>query len=230
MTARGPLAAVLAIGLVAAEARPAAAGDAARPDPAALAPTHIRVLVVDLVAMDPLLLDMMAQEAATLLAPANLELDWKRVPASTTSRRGETRVVLLAERARGGLADRIVLGASHAGRESTVWVFCPTVMREVGVGAGAYPALPAVARRRIGSVFGRIVTHELVHIMLPGRPHTRRGLMASEATRAWLLRRQVHLDAATLAALRRGAAGGRPGSGQPRDEDRRLLSRRGDAL
>jgi hypothetical protein len=49
---------------------------------------------------------------------------------------------------------------------------------------------------------GRVLAHELAHLLAPGRPHSEEGLMARAVDRAVLGRAAEPLDAACLKAIR----------------------------
>jgi len=59
-----------------------------------------------------------------------------------------------------------------------------------------------VQRRDFGVALGRVVVHELVHVLIPAQPHVREGLMAAKLSGAQLRGPTPPIAPATAQALR----------------------------
>ncbi|HXV62062.1 MAG TPA: hypothetical protein VEK15_15290 [Vicinamibacteria bacterium] len=93
------------------------------------------------------------------------------------------------------------VGARSSGY--TIFLFHPSVRRALGhQSARSTPRQLAELSRAIG----RIVAHELVHVLVPERGHTPSGLMSRRLTRKHLTGKSLNLDAASrrLAMSRAG--------------------------
>lgn len=96
------------------------------------------------------------------------------------------------------------MGGAPPGREvgvcEAVYVFHPVVLRALRAGRRR----PEPTRVHVGRAIGRVIVHELVHRLAPGRPHADHGLMADALRRPELTGPGVDLDPASAGALRRG--------------------------
>ena len=54
---------------------------------------------------------------------------------------------------------------------------------------------------QLGQAVGRVVAHEVIHLIAPGRPHAAEGLMCESLTRLDLIRRHIYIDAETVEAI-----------------------------
>lgn len=57
------------------------------------------------------------------------------------------------------------------------------------------------ALNQLGQALGRVVAHEVIHVISPGRPHAEEGLMCGSLTRLDLIRRHILLDSESAAAI-----------------------------
>lgn len=85
------------------------------------------------------------------------------------------------------------------GKQGAIYLFVPNFERILGA------SLEDCAQRRHGVVaeraLGRILAHELVHLMLPGTGHSDSGLMASRLDRRFLTRTQMVMDPESMFRL-----------------------------
>lgn len=88
----------------------------------------------------------------------------------------------------------------------TVFVFFPAVLRTIG--AFTVPKTPR-GLASLSRAMGRVVAHEIVHVLAPERGHAPAGLMAERLTRKLLLRGELWLDG-TSSRLVRVALSRRP--------------------
>jgi hypothetical protein len=58
------------------------------------------------------------------------------------------------------------------------------------------------ALNQLGQALGRVVAHEVVHLIAPGRPHAAEGLMCGSLTRLDLTRRHIQMDSESVEAIR----------------------------
>jgi hypothetical protein len=104
---------------------------------------------------------------------------------------------------------------------SAVFVFYHRVARVLGFPPGRDGMMAPSDRKRLAKALGRVVVHELVHRIVPQRPHADSGLMRGDLGRSFLLRRSLELDepskAAVLSVLLPSANGEEPG---PRSSSR----------
>jgi hypothetical protein len=85
---------------------------------------------------------------------------------------------------------------------SPVFIFYPAIEQMLGeqrnVGRMVGPFSPPAKWNR---GLARIITHEILHILLPDRPHDSKGLFAPNFTRKTLLSQEMELDPETRAVL-----------------------------
>jgi hypothetical protein len=123
-----------------------------------------------------------------------------------TRERGRIQVVLVkTEPADWGLpADALGAVMSRSRTERQIYVFFPAVARILGY-------RPDVLRRRwprareerdMSRAFARVIYHEVVHAVLPSRPHADDGLTGRKLDRAALLASRVDVDRLVAEELR----------------------------
>jgi hypothetical protein len=126
-------------------------------------------------------------EAAALLARVGANVSWRRGTAGQVSDRDEIWVILVD----GGPkqpAGALVLGATRARRTDSrvLWVRVPNVVAAVGAShSRPVRQLPPEDLRMVGVALGRVIAHEVVHVLAPTLPHGS-GLMSESLTRAQL--------------------------------------------
>jgi hypothetical protein len=57
------------------------------------------------------------------------------------------------------------------------------------------------ALNQLGQALGRVVAHEVIHLIAPGRPHAAEGLMCGSLTRLDLIRRHIDIDSESVEAI-----------------------------
>jgi hypothetical protein len=116
-------------------------------------------------------------------------------------------VMLAADRSRGGLpAEAMGAVSRDPSTPPVVWVLLPNVRRTLGGSPEQWPSMPGVLLAR---AVGRIVAHELIHLIAPDLPHAGSGLMHASLGRAQLLQGEVAIDPALGPTVRRRLATGR---------------------
>jgi len=100
---------------------------------------------------------------------------------------------------------RVLAATAHRHGPRTVWIDWPGMLWLAGFTEDSFPPARPLDKRRVGLALGRVLAHELIHALLPDRPHADAGLM-SEAMRQPLLA-PVTVDEGFRAALHRLAPG-----------------------
>jgi hypothetical protein len=154
--------------------------------PAAPDPPLVRLALVDLYGLPP---DGAARAAAEVAAVldrlgARTEVRWREASGPDDPR---DLVVVVMPGDPGRRLKRTVMGAVQRDAPTRVlWVFPMTIARVLGLspeaGASRTPEERAVFER----AFGRVVVHEVVHIVCPWRAHDASGLMAAHVSQATL--------------------------------------------
>ncbi len=139
------------------------------------------------------------RSVAAALADTGLAPRWDEVApgAERPWSDGEVRVILLDSRpARGS---ELVLGSvlREPARTPALWVYVGGVKRVLD---GAEPG--ASNRLQLSIAVGRIVAHEVAHLVAPQQPHAGEGLMGRKVDRRVLLQADAALDADCRAAIR----------------------------
>ena len=126
------------------------------------------------------------KEAADLLARLGANVSWRNGAPGEVTRSGEVWVILVDSGPQQP-SGTLVLGATRARRESSrvLWVRVPNVAAAVGAPSRPVRLLPPEGLRAVGVALGRVVAHEVVHVLAPSLPHSS-GLMAGSLTRGQL--------------------------------------------
>ena len=104
---------------------------------------------------------------------------------------------------------------SLGGLVPTVWVYVPSVTHALDLELDAV-ATSLEAQRLVGVALGRVLAHEVVHLLAPDVEHADTGVMRSRLHAFYLTRGRPALEADCASALAAGArawlaAGGSPG-------------------
>lgn len=93
----------------------------------------------------------------------------------------------------------VVIG--HRAPREHVFVFLPSVLRTLDYQQRADCLRPPKQRANLAKALGRVIVHELVHAIVPGRPHDISGLFSSRLTRASLRRRRLTMNVETASVF-----------------------------
>lgn len=179
------------------------------PAPAAADPLSPRLVWVDPTGAAVGIDGAAREEAASLLRKMGISVSWRRASPGEPAQGGEVRVILL-DRGGVGASGMPILGATPTRVEAApfVWVHVPNVRAVMGIrpqGPLATVELPAL--RALGMALGRVVAHEVVHVLAPSVPHGTGGLMSEALTRRELFATRLPMDPevgqAVRAALRK---------------------------
>jgi hypothetical protein len=180
-------------------------------------PARLRAAEIDFASLAPLTRSVMQHELALVLAPASLAPSWRRAPPEAETDPDEIRVVLL--RSGGAGTDRGALGsAARRGLAPTIWVYVPNVAGALDLDLDGV-ATSLEAQRLMGVALGRVLAHEVVHVLAPEVGHARTGMMRSRLNSSHLASGRPALEGDCAAALAKGArawlaAGGRRRAGE----------------
>lgn len=199
------------------------AGQAPRPAPLPLASAaslpepapRIDLALFDGVQLSEKMLSRVRREVDAVFAAVGVRMGWLERPSGRqhTNPHPEIRVILLnSAPATWGLGER-VMGAVLGQRlpRATVYVFYPSVLRTLR----RYRHHPGPRRgsSRLGSespnvatALARVLAHEVVHVLAPGRSHATSGLMQQRLDERDLLADDVVIDAGFANAFRKGLA------------------------
>jgi hypothetical protein len=148
-------------------------------EPVPPAPARLRAAEIDFASLAPLTRTVMQHELGVVLAPAALALSWRRSRPGGETDSDELRVVLL--RSTGVGADRGALGSTaRQGLVPTIWVYVPNVALTLGLDPEAV-VTSLDAQRLVGIALGRVVAHEVVHVLAPEVRHGGTSVMRPAA-------------------------------------------------
>ena len=145
-------------------------------------------------------------EVRGLLRKMNVTSTWRIGEPREVGRAGEVSVILL-DRPAVAASGEPILGATPPHFEGTpfVWIHVPNVRGAVGLRDDRPPA-DIHAVRALGLALGRVIAHELVHVMAPSEPHGR-GLMSEMLTRLQLTAAGLDVEPGVGMAVRAGLRG-----------------------
>jgi len=170
----------------------------------ALAAVALTLVLTDVQAL-PLDRPTLEGAVSAALADSGLELSWDATPPGAERRldSGEARVILLDRHPRRG--KELVLGSvlRQQSRNVALWVYVGDVRRVLDGGA------PGRSNRlQLSIAVGRVIAHEVAHLVAPEQPHAGQGLMSRMVDRGVLLQAEAPLDADCRAAMRSALAMG----------------------
>ena len=147
-------------------------------------------------------------EVRALLRKMDVSASWRIGEPGEAARPGEVGIILL-NRAAAGASGQPILGATppHFDAAPFVWIHVPNVRAAVGLRAdGPLEVLDMNAVRAFGVALGRVIAHELVHVMAPFAPHGK-GLMSETLSSFQLTAARLDVEPAVGAAVRAALRG-----------------------
>lgn len=166
---------------------------------------ELRAVGIDLARLAPLTVATLRQEVGLVLAPAGLTCAGRSAEPGAETSLGELRVIFL--RSTGLGADR---GGTALGRTAlgipvpATWIYVPNVALALGLDPDAVRG-SFEAQRRVGIALGRVVAHELVHVLAPEREHAQAGVMRRTLGAFHLASGRAALEEGYSEALAKGA-------------------------
>ena len=164
----------------------------------------LRAAFVDMAGLRRLTFQTLEHELQSMLEPAQVKLQGRRIDAAAESDRNELRIVFLDSSGLGADVGRFVLGStSLAAPVPTIWVYYPNVIRALGFDFESVSSSIS-EQRSLGLALGRVLTHEIVHAVAPEVPHSPSGLMAVRWSTSKLGFRPIRLEQPLAEAIRSG--------------------------
>jgi hypothetical protein len=169
-------------------------------------PVETRLQWVDVIGLAPFAYTAMAAEAGDILAEHGVCADIARASPRSVRTSAEIGVILLRTMGGSGVGRR-VLGAtkSRDARNASVWVYFDEVASAVGLGGRPTETWSGRERATFARALGRVAAHEVIHVLLPQRPHDETGLMASSFGPRQLSASALSAHPGILADVRRRA-------------------------
>jgi hypothetical protein len=148
----------------------------------------------------------MAADVDSLLGKVGVDVAWTRAGPSMSVTADTFRVILLGSEGPRPWGKHPVMGSVMPGPSPppTVWIDLPNVLSALGLQKGASQTF--FEKRDIGRALARVIVHELVHVVLPARPHSRSGLLAAQLGRDVLLWPGTEIEPALAAPFLAGLA------------------------
>jgi hypothetical protein len=143
-------------------------------------------------------------ECRSVLEEAGLDVEWRRGSSGEAARPGEVLVLVVDRFMVDPHAHRTIMGTTPARRRlhPVVWIHVGSVRASLGSPSGfAISDLPLMARRNLGVALGRVVAHEVVHVLTPELRHGS-GVMSPLLTRDELIAPHLWLKADDAARVR----------------------------
>jgi hypothetical protein len=175
---------------------PAAAGSSENPSSIELARPrpHLRLIWFDPALAAPFAYSGVSGEVRSILGAAGVDVMWnKRAPGPLAP--GEIAVILLnAEPSRVAFRPDVMGCVIKGDGPSILWVNLTTVARMLGLDARSRIAWSGRERQQVATALGRVVAHEIVHVIAPQLPHATRGLLSATLNRSHLVHQRPLLD------------------------------------
>jgi hypothetical protein len=169
----------------------------------------LRLVWLDLSGLSPGVEAIARKEVSSLMERMGTALVWRRGQVAESAREGEIRVVLVDRLLVDPTTRRPILGATAVERRAypVVWVHLAGVRATLGQSRRSAGAMiPLRDRRDIGLAVGRVVAHEVVHVVAPALSHGR-GLMSQAFTRRALTAPQMSFEPGLAVVVRASLRG-----------------------
>ncbi len=102
-----------------------------------------------------------------------------------------------------GLKEGVMGAATHReGMKGSAYIFFPAVVGAMGLGFQADALEGPRTTYELARALGRVVAHEVVHVLVPYHPHASEGVMKPRMHQQFLARRDVHIDPESVKVIR----------------------------
>jgi hypothetical protein len=182
--------------------------DALADAPAALeASPVLQIAVVDLRELPREVLRAAWSQTAAVLERLGARLRERSAEPGDAQDAGDITVVLLPGRPAPHLKPTVLGVVQPAGAPRVLWLFPEVVAAALGLPAAPGSVWMPRDEALLAVGLGRVTAHELVHLLCPGRPHDRAGLMAERMSPSILRGGPFTVDDALRRDFQRGAGG-----------------------
>jgi hypothetical protein len=165
----------------------------------------VRLVWIDVLGSASFALPSATGEVAAILGEAGVATAWTLGAPSTEPAADELAVLILGDAAGGGGDSGHVMGSTQRGGTSrAAWVYLTSVLWALGLQGRSGRSLLAAEQEEVGRALGRVVAHEIVHVLAPELPHRGEGLMAGHLPRALLVCPRLSLSPREARAVRAG--------------------------
>ena len=164
------------------------------------APPPLSLLIFNAADAHPRVMKVAREEVESILDGIGVSIEWTDAAAGTgVPNRFHVKVMVMPKDPSAWNLPFNTLGVTYIVDEvpDTIYVFMPVV--EEAVADHRFP-------QKIGEAVGRVIVHELTHVMNPARGHADTGLMAPTQRRRNLFGAYIDLDQASAEAFRTGLA------------------------
>jgi hypothetical protein len=153
----------------------------------------------------------MSREVDRIFGEFGVEVSWKKADQEEVDLEAfadplSLYVVLLPSRAEGLGLKKNVMGIAtyREGQKGSVYVFFPEVVRALNCRSRLTEPEGPRMKSLIARALGRVIAHEVVHVLAPYHPHTTGGLLNQELPRRYLILPEsgVHLDRESAQVVR----------------------------
>lgn len=158
----------------------------------------------------PFALSPVKREVEAVFALVEVPVRWETCPAQEPSPHPDAvplRIVLLGSQSAGpgwNLTDALGAVVSDGGAVDSIYIFVPQLKSLFGLKAGQLPRPRTL--QHLSRALARVISHEIVHAVIPGGKHASSGLMRAHLSRSILIRRRTRMDAQSAAAFVNGLA------------------------
>jgi hypothetical protein len=168
-----------------------------RPDDGRL---RLRLAWCDILRRTPFPFEVMSAEVERILGGERVEVTWRVIDDDPVILGDSEVKVILLDRPRAGPArEHLVMGSTPREGGRTAWAFSSVVAWALGLTREAFLSLPQ--QQELARALGRVVAHEIVHVIAPEVPHARQGLMQVRMDRRELLMPGLALQSAERRAF-----------------------------
>ncbi len=177
-------------------------------DPRPSAPYVLHVRWVEIDTTCPVDTAEVEREVRRILAPAGIDLAWSIGDVRAEAAPDVVHVIVLSSAL--GRRGHRTMGATFLNWGKGAWVSCPEVARTLNV---TVRSCGDDCRRDMSTAMGRVVAHELVHVVAPEVRHAGAGVMAAVLSARDLRRDGLGLDPDARRAIRARLMAGAVGLG-----------------